>query len=211
MYGQDFNPHVYGLMRELRRPHPLGRRRTGPPRAQGGTGHEHAEAGGGHAHVGCMIYLGDNWPDRYRNSVFMCNIHGNRVNHDILERNGSGYVARHGKDFLFANDPWFRGLALSYGPDGGVYVTDWSDTGECHNYKVADKTNGRIYKITYGKAKNRRSAMGKNWDLAKMTDVQLVETDVCTKNEWYGRTARRILQERSVDGKLGGFDAGKNW
>ena len=81
-----------------------------------------------------MVYLGDNWPDAYRNGIFMCNLHGNRVNHDILERHGSGYVAHHGKDFLLANDPWFRGLALQYGPDGGVFVTDWRDTGECHNY-----------------------------------------------------------------------------
>ena len=35
---------------------------------------------------GAMIYLGDNWPDRYRNGVFTCNIHGHRVNHDRLER-----------------------------------------------------------------------------------------------------------------------------
>ncbi len=82
-----------------------------------------------------MVYLGDNWPDEYRNGVFMCNLHGNRINHDILERKGSGYVANHGKDFMFANDPWFRGLAIKYGPDGGVFVTDWTDTGECHNYK----------------------------------------------------------------------------
>ena len=57
-----------------------------------------------------MIYLGDNWPDAYRGHIFMCNLHGNRVNQDILERVGSGYVAHHGKDFLFGNDPWFRGL-----------------------------------------------------------------------------------------------------
>ena len=43
--------------------------------------------------MGAMIYLGDNWPDRYRNAVFTCNIHGHRVNHDRLERRLSGYVA----------------------------------------------------------------------------------------------------------------------
>ena len=37
MYGQDLNPHVYGLMPELCRPHPLGRRHTGP-RSRGGKG-----------------------------------------------------------------------------------------------------------------------------------------------------------------------------
>ena len=35
--------------------------------------------GGGHAHCGVMVYLGDNWPQRYRNSVFMCNVHGRSI------------------------------------------------------------------------------------------------------------------------------------
>ena len=51
-----------------------------------------SDAGGGHAHCGAMVYLGDNWPDRYRNSIFMNNIHGNRVNMDRLVRKGSGYL-----------------------------------------------------------------------------------------------------------------------
>ncbi len=114
-----------------------------------------------------MIYLGDNLPESYRNGVFMCNLHGNRINNDILERHGSSDVARHGKDFMLANDPWFRGIALCYGPDGGVYVSDWTDTGECHNYKVVDQTNGRIYKIAYGKPHNPAATIGKKWDVAQ--------------------------------------------
>ena len=53
-----------------------------------------------------------------------------------------------------ANDTWFRGLELKYGPDGGVYLTDWYDTGECHENDAdnAHRENGRIYKITYGNA-----------------------------------------------------------
>ncbi len=97
-----------------------------------------------------MIYLGDNWPDEYRNSLFTCNIHGNRVNHDLLERHGSGYVGKHAPDFLLANDAWFRGVSLTYGPDGRVYVIDWSDTGECHENDAhgAHHDSGRIYKIS---------------------------------------------------------------
>src|SRR5205085_4719403 len=155
----------------------------------------HSEAGGGHAHVGCMIYLGDNWPARYRGGAFMCNLHGNRINHDILERNGSTYVARHGKDFMLANDSWFRGLSIQYGPDGGVYVADWCDTGECHNYQVAHQTSGRIYKVTYGKVEHRPV------NLAKLSDAELVKLHL-HKNDWHVRHARRLLQERAAAGKL---------
>ena len=200
MYGQDLNPHVYGLMKSCAdHLHWAGGSWT---TSRGGKG-AHSDAGGGHAHVGCMIYLGDNWPDRYRNGVFMCNLHGSRINHDVLERNGSSYVARHGKDFLFANDPWFRGIAIDYGPDGGVFVTDWTDTGECHNYKTVDPTNGRIYKIMYEpdpKASGGRKPPSK-LDLAKMSDEELVKLQL-HRNEWFVRHARRILHERASAGKL---------
>ncbi len=142
-----------------------------------------------------MVYLGDNWPDEYRGHIFMCNIHGSRVNQDILERTGSGYVAHHGKDFLFANDPWFRGLALLYGPDGGVYVSDWCDTGECHNYDNITPTTGRIYKVTYGKPASVYV------DLAKMSDEELVRVQF-RRNDWFARHARRLLQERAKEDKL---------
>jgi putative membrane-bound dehydrogenase-like protein len=204
MFGNDFNPHVYKLMPSIcDHIHWGGGAWTSsraPERASRVSGGSdaykiHSEAGGGHAHSGCMIYLGDNWPDRYRGGVFMCNLHGNRINHDILERNGSTYVARHAKDFMLANDPWFRGLALTYGPDGGVYVADWCDTGECHNYKEVDRTNGRIYKITYGDVKPWKG------DLAKLSDLELAKLQT-SKNEWMVRHARRLLQERAGAKKI---------
>lgn len=199
MFGQDVNPHAYGLLKSCAdHIHWGGGSWTS---SRGGQG-VHSEAGGGHAHVGCMIYQGDNWPQRYRGGVFMCNLHGGRINHDILERNGSSYVARHGKDFLFANDPWFRGLALDYGPDGGVYLADWTDTGECHNYKVAHTASGRIYKIIYeDKASGGRKPAGKV-DLAKLSDEELVKLQT-HPNHWFVRHARRILQERRHAGSLG--------
>ncbi|MFO0808166.1 MAG: PVC-type heme-binding CxxCH protein [Gemmataceae bacterium] len=195
MFGQDLNPHVYRLMESCAdHIHWGGGHWTSArQKADGSVKTEHDDAGGGHAHVGCMVYLGDNWPAEYRGNVFMCNLHGNRVNRDILERKGSGYVAKHGKDFLFANDPWFRGLALKYGPDGGVFVSDWTDTGECHNYTGADQSNGRIFKVTYGTPKPWTG------DLARLSDEDLMKLQGHT-NEWFVRHARRLLQERAAHG-----------
>jgi putative membrane-bound dehydrogenase-like protein len=192
MYGQDLNPHVYGLMQSCAdHCHWAGGDWT---TSRGGQG-AHSDAGGGHAHAGCMIYQGDNWPNEYRGKVFMGNLHGNRINMDILERKGSGYVAHHGKDFLTCPDPWFRPLAIISGPDGGVYVSDWHDTGECHNYDKVHPS-GRIYKITYGKPKKVEI------DLAKLGGEELVKLQG-HKNEWYARQARRLLQELAHEKELG--------
>jgi putative membrane-bound dehydrogenase-like protein len=162
--------------------------------SRGGQG-KHSDAGGGHAHVGAMIYLGENFPPEYRGGLFTMNLHGGRANHDFLEQSGSGFVARHGKDFLFAGDPWFRATAIKSGADGGVYITDWSDTGECHNYKVVDRRNGRLFKITYGKPEARAG------DLSKATDDALLQAALGT-SEWTARHARRLLQERAANGSL---------
>ncbi len=149
-------------------------------------------AGGGHAHCGAMIYLGDNWPANYRDSIYFNNVHGNRINNDILVRSGSGYVASHGKDFLMANDRYFRGINLKSGPDGTVHLIDWYDKNACHrtNPDVWDRSNGRIYRVRYGDV--RPQAV----DLSRLSDVELANLQD-HDNEWHVRTARRLLQERA--------------
>src|SRR4051812_5140232 len=77
--------------------------------------------GGGHAHCGTLIYLADSFPASSRNTAMMCNVHGRRINNDILKRKGSGYVASHGEDFMISADPWFMGVTLRTGPDGSVF------------------------------------------------------------------------------------------
>ena len=152
------------------------------------------DLGGGHAHCGTMIYLGDNWPDKYRNTVFMNNIHGHRINNDLLRRRGSGYVASHGDDLMVSKDRWYMGVSLAYGPDGGVFASDWSDTGECHSVKNTRRHTGRIYKITHGSP---------NWrpvDLASRADAELVRFQH-HRNDWFVRHARRLLQERAAAGR----------
>jgi putative membrane-bound dehydrogenase-like protein len=173
-------------------------------------------AGGGHAHAGAMIYLGDNFPPQYRNTIFMSNIHGNRVNQDVLVRKGSGYVGKHGKDLLVANDRWFRGINLKTGPDGSVYVIDWYDKNACHrtNPEIWDRTNGRIYNVMYKgrmgtparpesatNSESTNAGSGKSAqpprDLAKLSNKELIDL-VYHPNEWQSRMARRLLQERAI-------------
>ncbi|HYV34775.1 MAG TPA: PVC-type heme-binding CxxCH protein, partial [Gemmataceae bacterium] len=150
-------------------------------------------SGGGHSHVGMMIYLGDNWPAAYRGRLMTINMFGHRINQEILTRQGSGYVGRRGDDMVFVSDPWFRGMELSYGPDGGVFMLDWSDTGDYHDHSGVHRTSGRIYKITFGDAKP--SPIG---DLGKLDVKELVALHTHA-NEWFTRQARRELVERALE------------
>jgi putative membrane-bound dehydrogenase-like protein len=150
--------------------------------------------GGGHAHSGMMIYLADQWPAEYRGELFTLNFHGRRVNVERLERDGSGYVGRHEPDILFAKDPWFRGIDLGYGPDGGVYMLDWSDTGECHDHEGVHRSSGRIFKVTHG-----APSPVPTFDIAKLSEGELTALHGHT-NEWFVRQARLELVDRSASG-----------
>ena len=184
--GSAFNAHTYDDIKTIAdHRHYLG---SWP---HGGNLRSNA-AGGGHAHCGALVYLGDTFPERYRNSIFMFNIHGNRINNDLLVREGSGFVGKHGEDFLLANDKWFRGVSLKTGPDGSVFFIDWCDQQACHDNTPErwDRTNGRLYRVGYGEPRKPAGI-----DLAAMTDEELVALH-SSRNDWWVRGARRVLQER---------------
>jgi putative membrane-bound dehydrogenase-like protein len=205
MYGQDANPHVYGLLKScVDYKHWAGGDWTSSRSTGVGGKPEHSDFGGGHAHSGCAIYLGENFPAEYRNTLFTCNIHGNRLNNDGLVRTPAGMKGVRRPDFLFANDSWFRGICVKVGPEGALYVSDWTDTGECHNYDKADTTNGRIYRVSYGKPKSFTT------NVATLSDAELVQAQT-SKNEWLVRKARRVLQERAAAGKLQPDTAAQLW
>jgi putative membrane-bound dehydrogenase-like protein len=151
-------------------------------------------AGGGHAHAGVLCYLGESWPAQYRGALLIGNVHGQRLNLDIPERRGSGFVGRHGKDFLNFNDTWSQTLNQLLDPGGSMLVIDWYDANQCHHGREDghDKSNGRIYKVVYRDQKTARV------DLAGLSDAELVKL-VPSKNEFLSRHARRVLQERAAE------------
>ena len=197
MYGADPNPYVFDLVKQTADHVHWDTGQLWSDVRKGVTDKTSA-AGGGHAHIGLMIYQGDNWPAEYRDKVYTLNLHGRRINCDILKRDGAGYTATHGEDFCFIQDPWFRGMELLTGPDGGVFIADWSDTGECHDHDGVHRASGRIYKLTYGEQKQLPA-----FDLTKQSDDELVEL-LNRSNQWWPRQARRVFTERSTLRPLAG-------
>lgn len=161
---------------------------------EGGAGARGSRAVyGGHSHVGTMIYLGENWPARFRNQLFTHNLHGHQMNRQINRRRGSGYETVHsGSDQLHVPSPEFIGVDLKYGPDGAVYFIDWADRQHCHNRntEVWNRTDGGVFRMAWAKTYSP-----KRIDLRAVATAKLVEL-VTSRNEWISRTARRLLQER---------------
>jgi putative membrane-bound dehydrogenase-like protein len=193
MFGEDFDRHTYGLIAQHADHYhwDTGQTWQDSRSARGLTD----ILGGGHAHVGLMFYLGNNWPAKYRDTLFTLNLHGHRLNNDIVVRSGSGYVGKHGQDMMKDDDEWFRPIDLMYGSDGGVFIADWSDVGECHENDGVHRTSGRIYKINYGEQSTEDFG-----DLARKSDAELVQLQL-NPNEWFVRQARLVLQERAAQGR----------
>ncbi len=163
MFGTHLNSHVYEVIEQTADHFHWDTGSESWSDIRKGISNKTLELGGGHAHVGMLIYQGGLWPKEYEGAVLTCNLHGNRINMDKLERQGCGYVGKHAPDFMQAKDKWFRGIDLLTCPDGNVIVSDWSDSGECHDNDGVHRTSGRIYKIVYGESKKGKRSDSNNW------------------------------------------------
>ena len=193
--GQHFNPFTYDDIKTIAdHAHYAGGRihRPDPLKVPESTD----VVGGGHAHSGLAIYNGDNFPEAYRGMLIFGNLHGHRLVSDQVEPAGSGFVGHHGNDFLRSNDATFIPVSQRVGPDGALYLSDWSDVQVCHNntQEIWDRTNGRIYRVSFGNPVSRAR------DLAALADAELVEIALADANEYFVRQARKVLAERGLSG-----------
>ncbi|MEM7387455.1 MAG: c-type cytochrome, partial [Verrucomicrobiota bacterium] len=149
-----------------------------------------SKLGGGHSHCGAMIYQGTNWPATFRGKMFMCNTHGRRVNQDAIRPSGSSFIGSYEGDFFKANHSWFKGVSLLAAPNGTVYLSDWTDDGECHDNDGVHRTSGRIYNLAFGDRPPIQQ------DLRSASDTGLLD-HLGAPDIWFARQSRRLLQERS--------------
>ena len=173
--GQHFNPYVYSDIRTI-------------------VDHRHRSA-----HGGARVYQSDAFPEEHRGRLFMANIHEHAVLTDILEKKGSGFVAKHGDDFLLANNAQWIGFSIEVGPEGGVYVLDWHDADICGK-DVHDKDTGRIFRIMPDESRAEEWP-GRYEDLRARTDAELVALQR-SPSDWHARRARVILQHRATKGDI---------
>lgn len=197
--GQHFNPHTYDDIKTVAdHLHYAGNIRDNAHWGHtDGAKPDTLALGGGHAHCGLTIYRGGQFPAEFHGKLLFTNLHGHGIISDIPVPQGSGFVGKHGSDFLHTNDRWSMPVDIQYGPDGGLFMIDWYDRQTCHrrDVEIWDRSNGRLYKIDHGQPKPAKV------NLALSSDAELagLQRD---KNAWHGNTARRLLQERAAAGTL---------
>ena len=180
--GRHFNPYAYSDIQTI-------------------VDHRHRSA-----HGGARVYLSDAFPEEQRGRIFMANIHEHAVLSDVLEPTGSGFVARHGEDFLQANNAQWIGFSLEIGPEGAIYVLDWHDADIC-GQDVLHKDTGRIFRIT-PETSQAREWEGRYSNPAKLSGPQLAELQE-SPSSWHARRSRLLLQSRAASGEVSSSSQGR--
>ncbi|MCZ2341955.1 MAG: ThuA domain-containing protein [Bacteroidales bacterium] len=148
---------------------------------------------GGHVTCGGVVYQADAFPPEYRDQYIAGNLLANAIYWHKMDRKGSTFTAQHGGDLALANDTWFRPIDLILGPDGNIYMADWTDRRAAHLDPVDnwDKTNGRVFKIEYQGTKPTPE-----FDLRQRSSAELVAL-LKHPNKWWRNEARRLLNEKA--------------
>src|SRR4051812_30582838 len=152
----------------------------------------HAGWRGGHVTQTGIIYQGGALPEQFNGTWIAPNLLANNVDYHAMEPSGASFKTKLLGEFLGSDDKRFRPVDVRTGPDGAVYIADWYDVRANHviPQDTWDKTNGRIYRVA------PKGLPGKKpFDLAKLSNDELVSL-LSDKNDWYARTARRLLAER---------------
>jgi len=194
--GQHFNVHTYDDIKTIAdHRHYLG------DRPHGGN-NKSDSAGGGHAHAGFCIPQGPGFGE-WEGRLLMGNIHGQRINADIAVRAGSGFVGKHGADFVNFNDRASQVVDIRQGPNGSIYMIDWYDLNQCHRAQreAHEYEKGRIYKVVKAGMKAEVVNLGvKPYD--ELTTLAVGD------DAWARTTALRLLRtrERPMNIRLSGSD-----
>ena len=162
--------------------------------------HKHFRA----AYAGIQIYQGGRYPADTHGHAFIGNIHDNAIHEEVLTPVGATFKCEPRRDFLRANNGWFRPVSTQTGPDGFLWIMDWCDKYPCYqnakaNPEGVDRERGRIWRVVLQDDKSKTTRDHTDLNLKKLPTPDLVKT-LEHPNNWMRRMTRRMLVEkRPVD------------
>lgn len=144
---------------------------------------------------GLAIVASRQFPDDWQGDFLTADFRAHRVVRFSVSDDGSGYVTKEMPDVLTSTNVTFRPVDLKFGPDGALYVADWSNPIINHGEvdfrdPRRDHEHGRIWRIT---AKGRPLLPSRN--LAKTSTKKLFNL-LLSSNVYEVEQSHRVLTER---------------
>jgi putative heme-binding domain-containing protein len=141
------------------------------------------------------IIYGDSYPPEWQGSLITCDFRANRVTRFSLAEKDAGFVAQQEDDLLRTSAASFRPIDVKQGPDGALYIADWSNPIINHGEvdfrdERRDRWHGRIWRVSWKGAKKK--------SIKNLTDLHSDDLfKNLTANDRYVRDqSRRVLTER---------------
>src|SRR6266540_2136439 len=103
---------------------------------------------------GVSIYADDLWPEEFHGNLFFGDVMASRVMRDRTVEAGATLASKAAPDFVSTDDPWFRPVDTTLGPDGALYIADFYNRIIGH-YEVPlahpgrDRNSGRIWRVVH--------------------------------------------------------------
>jgi len=150
---------------------------------------------------GIEIIRSAHFPDDWQGDVITCDFRAHRVVHFKFSEQAAGFTTKEMPELIRTTDETFRPIDAKLGPDGALYIADWSNPIIQHHAvdfrdPRRDKEHGRIWRIT---AKGRPSLFRVN--LSSLANAVLLEKLV-SSNAYEQQQARRVLIERGAEAVL---------
>jgi putative membrane-bound dehydrogenase-like protein len=140
-----------------------------------------------------VIYEGDGMPEKYREKLFAVLPLQGQVMLSAVKPDRSSLQTKDLGAVVTSKDPWFRPVDIRHGPDGGLYIADFSDANIAHLRHFEgqiDKDSGRVYRLI---GKDTKAPVP--FDLNKKTTPELIDL-LRHENRWFRETAQRLLGDR---------------
>ena len=138
------------------------------------------------------------FPDDWQGNFITCDFRAHRVVRFAMDEQDAGYVTRAMPDLVRTKDVAFRPIDVKLGPDGALYIADWSNPIIQHGEvdfrdPRRDHEHGRIWRVSY---KGRASAP--RIDFAKASAKELLD-NLTSPNLFAREQSRRLLNERGTN------------
>ena len=140
------------------------------------------------------------FPKEWQENAITCDFRAHRIVRFSVKDSGSSFQTQEQPDLLRSTNVTFRPIDLRLGPDGALYIADWSNPIIQHGEvdfrdPRRDKEHGRIWRVTAnasGKAPRRPAP-----NLTKLSTTDLLDRTL-SANGWEQEQSRLVLRQRDA-------------
>ena len=144
---------------------------------------------------GLEIIESEHFPADWQGSMVTCDFRAHRVVRFGINDQGAGYITKELPDVMRTSDVTFRPIDVKAGPDGALYIADWSNPIIQHGEvdfrdPRRDHEHGRIWRISY-----KGRDLLKKPNLVNAASRELLD-NLRSPNGHLRQQSRRVLTER---------------